>query len=58
MNKRESKSVRLGGCDEAGNKKVPHTHYGLVRNLGTSEPNSIWGLWLSIKGFPMQQQPS
>lgn len=34
LKKKNKKSVRLGECDETGKLKVPHTYYGIIKNMG------------------------
>ena len=34
LKKKNKKTVRLGEYDEAGKLKVPHTYYGIIKNMG------------------------
>ena len=34
MKKRDKKTVKLGEYDENGKLKVPHTYYGIIKNMG------------------------
>ena len=34
LKKKNKKTVRLGEYDEAGRLKVPHTYYGIIKNMG------------------------